>query len=197
MHFLYFEIISYLLGSIPNGLLIAKIFHNIDIRDYGSHNIGATNVTRTLGKKIGALVLLLDGLKAVLSLFLVSRHYSNEKIYLAITTVTVILGHIFPIWLKFKGGKGIACLLFSLLFLDYRIGLFFVIVWLLTFLLFRVSALSALISTFLTTFFSIPFSKNKEYFVMMLIILIITTYKHKENIKRIINNEELKFNKNK
>ena len=101
-----FEIFAYLCGSIPFGLIISKVFNKIDIREHGSHNIGSTNVARTLGKKWGAVVLLLDGFKAVLPLVLSKCIFNNSQFVLALTACFAILGHIFPIWLKFKGGKG-------------------------------------------------------------------------------------------
>lgn len=188
-----FEIFAYLCGSIPFGLIISKLAKNIDIREHGSHNIGSTNVARTLGKKWGALVLLLDGLKAVVALLLAKCFFGNDQLILAITTFIVVIGHIFPVWLKFKGGKGIACILFSLFVLDPKLGILFLASWILMFLIFRISALSALsamlIVTIATYFTSTP------YFILMIFLSILTFYKHKENIKRILKGEELKFKK--
>lgn len=193
--FILFEIFAYLCGSIPFGLIISKLAKNIDIREHGSHNIGSTNVARTLGKKWGALVLLLDGLKAVVALLVVKYFYCSCEITLAITTVVVVCGHIFPIWLNFKGGKGIACILFSLFVLDCKLGILFLAAWILMFILFKISALSALTAIIITTIAS--FFVSKAYFIMLIILSILTFYKHKDNIKRIINGEELKFKKEK
>ena len=187
------ELFTYLFSSIPFGLVVSKIFKKVDIREYGSHNIGSTNVARILGKKFGLIVLLLDGLKAVIPLFLVKYFFGYSEFLLALTAIVAVMGHIFSIWLKFKGGKGVATTLFSLLYIDYRIGLVFIILWLLVFLLFRVSSISALVSIFFTTIFVLSISRI--YFAMMLIIDSIIFYKHKENITRIINGEELSFNK--
>ena len=194
--FIIIELIAYLCGSIPSGLIVAKLVKNIDIREHGSHNIGSTNVTRTLGKKWGALVLFLDGLKAIIALYIAQFFYNNldpiqlQQI-LAITSAMAILGHIFPIWLKFKGGKGIACLLFSLFYLNPILGFTFLCTWIVIFVLFQTSSLSALSAVFVTTFVSLSISKS--YFLLLLCIGIITFYKHKDNIIRIINGEELKF----
>ena len=189
------ELFAYLCGSIPFGLIISKLVKNIDIREYGSHNIGSTNVARTLGKKWGALVLLLDGLKAVVALLVAKYFYGNNEIILATTTFVAVCGHIFSAWLDFKGGKGIACILFSLFVLDYRLGLLFLGTWILVFLLSKISALSALTAMLVVSVASFFVSVN--YFIMMIVLSILTFYKHKENIKRIISGEELKFKKNK
>lgn len=195
LQFLLLEAFAYLCGSIPFGLIISKIAKNIDIREHGSHNIGSTNVARTLGKKLGALVLLLDGLKAVVPLILTKYMYDGCRTAMAITTCVVILGHIFPVWLKFKGGKGVACLLFSLFVLDYRLGLVFLVSWLLLFALFRISALSALSGTIMVLIFS--FFISRVYFIMMLFLTLVIFLKHKENIKRLIKGEEFGFNNKK
>ncbi|MDD2839757.1 MAG: glycerol-3-phosphate 1-O-acyltransferase PlsY [Rickettsiales bacterium] len=193
--FFLIELFPYLCGSIPFGLLVSKLVNNIDIREHGSHNIGSTNVARTLGKKWGALVLLLDGLKAVIPLILVKYVYNGCEAAMAITACMVIIGHIFPVWLKFKGGKGIACLLFSLFVLDYRLGFVFLLSWLLIFAIFRISALSALSSVIITLVFS--FFISKVYFFMMLFLTLIIFFKHKENIERLIKGEEFGFNNKK
>ena len=190
-----FEIFAYLCGSIPFGLIISKLTKNIDIREYGSHNIGSTNVARVLGKKMGALVLLLDGGKALFAVLLAKYLFNDSQLVLAITTFTVVIGHIFSVLLKFKGGKGIACILFSLFVLDYKLGLLFLGTWILMFLLFKISALSALTAMIFTTITS--YFISKEYFIMMILLSCLTFYKHKSNIQRMLNGEELKFKKEK
>lgn len=190
-----FEIFAYLCGSIPFGLIISKMVKKIDIREYGSHNIGSTNVARTLGKKWGALVLLLDGSKALFAVLLAKYLYNNSQFILALTTFIVVIGHIFSIWLNFKGGKGIACILFSLFVLDYKLGLLFLLTWILMFLLFKISALSALTAMIATTIFS--YFISKEYCILMLTLSCLTFYKHKSNIQRILEGKELKFKNDK
>ena len=103
-----FELIAYFLGSIPFGLVVSKLVKHIDLRNYGSGNIGATNAVRVLNKKWGALVLFLDGMKAVVAILLVKYFVCPCPKILALTACVAVLGHIFPIWLKFKGGKGVA-----------------------------------------------------------------------------------------
>ncbi|HSQ97444.1 MAG TPA: glycerol-3-phosphate 1-O-acyltransferase PlsY [Rickettsiales bacterium] len=193
--FLLFELFAYLCGSIPFGLIISKLAKNIDIREHGSHNIGSTNVARTLGKKWGALVLLLDGLKATIPLLIAKYIFNYCETFMAVITCTIIIGHIFTIWLKFKGGKGVACLLFSLFVLDYRMGLVFLLSWILLFFLFRISALSALSAIIITLIFSLFISK--VYFIMMIFLSLIIFFKHIENIKRLLKGEEFGFNNKK
>ena len=193
--FIAFELFAYLCGSIPFGLIISKLVKNIDIREHGSHNIGSTNVTRTMGKKWGALVLLLDGMKAVVALLVVKHCYSNTQLVIAFTTFIIVVGHVFPIWLDFKGGKGIACILFSLFVINPKLGILFLATWVLMFILFRISALSALTAIVVTTIGS--YFVSEMYFMMMVSLAILTFYKHKDNINRILNGEELKFKKEK
>lgn len=183
--------LMYLCGSIPFGLIISKLVSGIDIREHGSNNIGSTNVARTIGKKWGAVVLLLDGLKALIPLLII-KHFDNSQFIIATLAIAIVLGHIFPVWLKFKGGKGIACILFSLFVIDYRIGALFLATWILMFLIFKISALSALTAVVVSTIAFIFVSKT--YFFMMLFLGVLTFYKHRSNIKRMLNGEELGFN---
>jgi len=196
MIFAFFGVIifGYLCGSIPFGLLVSKFAKNVDIRQYGSHNIGSTNVTRVLGKKWGALALLLDGLKAVIPLLLAKHLFGDCEYTLSLVMLATVLGHIFPVWLHFKGGKGIACILFSLFVINWILGLIFLLTWIVTFLLYKISALSALVAMIVTTAMSIFFSNI--YFVLLLVLSILTFYKHIENIKRLLNGDELGFKKN-
>ena len=193
MSILFLELFSYFCGSIPFGLIISKLVKNVDIREHGSHNIGSTNVARTLGKKWGAVVLLLDGFKAVIPLIVTKYVFAESQEMLVLMTFFVVIGHIFPVWLDFKGGKGIACILFSYFVLDYRLGFLFLLVWLIIFFVFKISALSALTAMLLVAvasyFISLP------YFVLSTVLTPIIFYKHKENIKRILSGEELKFKK--
>ena len=123
---------SYLLGSVPFGFLLTKIFLKKDIRDIGSGNIGATNALRTGSKLIGFTTLILDILKAIIPVIIVKIYYIE---YLYIASLSVFLGHVFPIWLKFKGGKGVATYVGILCCINIYLGLVFGIVWLITFLI--------------------------------------------------------------
>ena len=126
MEIFFIIIISYLMGSIPFGFLLTKIFLKKDIRKIGSGNIGATNALRTGNKTLGYCTLLLDILKAVIPIFII-KIYFQEYVY--ISSLCVFLGHIFPIWLKFKGGKGVATYVGILFCLNYIVGLIFVAIW--------------------------------------------------------------------
>ena len=180
--------ISYLMGSIPFGLILTKVFLKKDIRDVGSGNIGATNVLRTGNKIIGYFTLILDVLKAVLPVLYVKFNFP-ELIY--ISSLSVFLGHVFPIWLKFKGGKGVATYVGILFSINYILGLVFVISWLIIFFISKYSSLGSILASLIIPFF-IFFNPNyeNEYFFTIMFVLIF--YTHRENVKRLINKEESK-----
>ena len=179
---------SYLLGSIPFGFILTKFFLKKDIRNIGSGNIGATNALRTGNKLIGYLTLSLDILKAVIPVIFVKVYFIE---YLYIASLCVFLGHVFPIWLKFKGGKGVATYVGILCCLDIYLGVSFGLIWILTFILFKYSSLSSLLGTL-----SIPiinffiFNGNVIFFFIIMFVLIF--YTHRENIKRLLNRTESK-----
>ena len=127
-------IISYLMGSIPFGLILTKIFLKKDIRDIGSGNIGATNVLRTGNKIIGYLTLSLDILKAVIPVLYIKFNYP-ELVY--VSSLSVFIGHVFPLWLKFKGGKGVATYVGILFSINYILGFVFIASWLIIFFILR------------------------------------------------------------
>ncbi len=181
-------LISYLFGSIPFGLLLTKIFLKKDIREIGSGNIGATNVLRAGNKILGYSTLVLDILKAVLPILYI-KFFMND--YLYISALSIFIGHVFPIWLKFKGGKGVASYLGILCCLDIFTALIFGIVWISIFVLFKFSSLSSLLASLTIPIFHFFYNSNSDYyFYFMMFILIFFT--HKENIKRLRNNTESK-----
>ena len=180
---------GYLLGSIPFGLLITKFFLKKDVRDVGSGNIGATNVLRTGKKLLAALTLLLDVLKGYLSVYLTFQYY-NDFVYIA--ALMCFIGHIFPIWLKFKGGKGVAAYLGIILGLSFTLGVIFVLTWLIILFVFRFSSLSSIASSFIIfiyTFLLDDFVLSFYLFSTFVIIL----FTHKENIFRLKNKTENKI----
>ena len=130
----YVFVYSYFLGSIPFGLIITKKFLGKDIRDIGSGNIGTTNVLRTGNKSLAAATLLFDVLKGYVSI-IIAYKYFNELVYLS--ALTCFIGHIFPIWLKFKGGKGVATYLGIILGVSFELSIIFCVVWLLIAIIFR------------------------------------------------------------
>jgi glycerol-3-phosphate acyltransferase PlsY len=182
-------IYSYLLGSIPFGLILTKLFLKKDIRDVGSGNIGTTNVLRTGKKSLAAATLLLDLLKGYLSV-VITFHYFQDLI--SYSALLCFVGHIFPIWLKFKGGKGVATYLGVILALSYKFFLIFGIVWLVLTFLFRFASLSSMISTLIIFLYSY-FFENNNFSLILFIFFIIILYTHRENIVRLKNSSENKI----
>ena len=176
-----------LVGSIPFGLILAKHFLNVDLQTMGSGNIGATNVLRTGNKFLGYSTLLLDILKAVLPIIYVKLNYP-EFIY--ICSLSVFLGHVFPIWLKFKGGKGVATYVGMLIILNYFLGIVFGVVWVITYLISKYSSLGSILGSLSVPIFIFFYSNDNIMFYFIMFILIF--YTHRENVKRLINKEETK-----
>jgi len=188
MEYLTIGIISYLMGSIPFGFLLTKFFLKKDIREIGSGNIGATNALRTGNKLIGYTTLLLDITKAVVPVMYVKINYP-ELIY--ISSLCAFLGHVFPVWLKFKGGKGVATYVGILFVINFFLGIIFCISWGIIFLISRYSSLSSLIGSLIIPVYIFFIGEfNNVFFFGIMFILIF--YTHKENIKRLKNKEENK-----
>ena len=189
MDYLAVIISSYLLGSIPFGFILTKLFLKKDIRKIGSGNIGATNVLRSGNKLIGYLTLFFDILKAVIPVVYIKLNYP-DLIY--ISSLSVFLGHVFPIWLKFKGGKGVATYVGILFSINLIFGFIFCISWLLVFLLSKYSSLSSLVASLSVPLFL--FFTNGEQIIFFIILFVLIFYTHRENIKRLKNKEESKSN---
>ena len=187
MEYLIIALSAYLIGSIPFGFLLTKLFLNKDIRDIGSGNIGATNVLRTGNKLIGFTTLLLDISKAVLPVIFIKFNYQD---YIYIASLSVFLGHVFPVWLKFKGGKGVATYVGILLSINLVYGLVFIISWIIIFLFSRYSSLSSIIASLSVPIYLLVFENFNSIFYGIMFILIF--YTHKENVKRLKNKEESK-----
>ncbi len=188
MEFLTIGIISYLMGSIPFGFILTKIFLKKDIREIGSGNIGATNALRTGNKLVGYSTLLLDVIKAILPVLYVKINHP-ELIYIA--SLCAFLGHVFPVWLKFKGGKGVATYVGILFTINIFLGFIFCVSWLLIFLVSKYSSLSSLIGslTIPVYIFLNDQISNALFFGIMFVLIF---YTHRENIKRLKNKEESK-----
>ena len=186
---LYIFLIAYLSGSIPFGLVFTKIFLNKDIRKVGSKNIGATNVLRTGNKFVAGLTLIFDISKGFIPILL-TKHFFSDLIYLS--ALSAFLGHIFPIWLKFKGGKGIATYLGVIFALSINLGVIFCLSWILIIYITKYSSLSSIISSLLIFLFSIKYL-NFELSSFLFITFIIIIYTHRENILRIKNKTEDKI----
>ena len=181
-------LISYLMGSIPFGFILTKIFLKKDIREIGSGNIGATNALRTGNKILGYSTLVLDILKAITTVLFVKFNFP-EFIY--ISSLCVFLGHVFPIWLKFHGGKGVATYVGILFVIDIYLGLLFTFVWFFIFIIAKFSSLSSLIGSISIPIYFLFLSQfNDVLFFSTMFVLIFFT--HRENIKRLKNKEETK-----
>ena len=179
---------SYLLGSIPFGLVLTKIFLKKDIREIGSGNIGTTNVLRTGKKSLAVTTLMLDLLKGYFSIIITFTYFENLISYSALIC---FIGHIFPVWLKFKGGKGVATYLGVILALSYKFFLIFGITWLVLSFLFRYASLSSIISSLIVFVYSYFFINN--FSLILFIFFVIILYTHRENIVRLKNSEESKI----
>ena len=187
MDYIITALVSYLFGSIPFGYLFTKILLKKDIRNVGSGNIGATNVLRTGNKSLGYLTLVLDIAKAVVPVIFIKLNYP-DLVY--ISALCAFLGHLFPIWLKFKGGKGVATLVGILISINIYYALIFGIVWILTFLISKYSSLSSLFASISIPIYLIIIDQGNIIFFIIMFVLIF--YTHRENIKRLINKEETK-----
>ena len=178
---------SYLCGSIPFGLVISYIFKKDDPRSIGSKNIGATNVLRTAGVMLGLFTLILDILKGFIAIR-ITLMLNSDVVGLSMTFV--IIGHIFPIWLKFKGGKGVATFIGVLLAYNFQLFLLFTFTWLLCALLFKYSSLSAIIALITNLISTIVFDLNYIYFIIVSFLILI---KHFSNIQRLLTGNETKI----
>ena len=180
--------ISYLMGSIPFGFILTKIFLKKDIREIGSGNIGATNALRTGNKTIGYSTLVLDILKAITPIIYVKIFYQD---FLYIASLCAFLGHVFPIWLKFKGGKGVATYIGILFAINIYLGIIFIISWSITFFISKFSSLSSLVGAASIPIYLLILAQFNQliFFIIMFVLIFFT---HRENIKRLKNKEETK-----
>ena len=186
---LYVFVYSYLLGSIPFGLIIIKVFLGKDIRKVGSGNIGTTNVLRTGKKSLAAATLLFDVLKGYFSI-LITHNYFNDLIYLS--ALICFIGHIYPVWLKFKGGKGVATYLGVILGISLNLGIVFGVTWIVIAIIFRYSSLSSILGSMTVWIYSILFTNELQGYLLFFLSIIIF-FTHKENIIRLKNSKETKI----
>jgi glycerol-3-phosphate acyltransferase PlsY len=188
MELFFIVSISYLMGSIPFGYIFTKIFLKKDIRDIGSGNIGATNALRTGNKLLGYSTLIFDVLKAVVPILIIKFNYPE---FIFLSSLLIFVGHVFPVWLNFKGGKGIAVYVGILFSLNYILVLIFAFFWFVILVIFRFSSLSSLTASLIIPFYQFLFIDNNNYY-FYIIMFILIFYTHRENIKRLINNTESK-----
>jgi glycerol-3-phosphate acyltransferase PlsY len=193
---------SYLSGSIPFGLILAKVITGKDIRKIGSGNIGATNVFRTGSKILSILTLILDALKGFFPVVITQKFFPE---YFQISCLIVFLGHIFPLWLKFKGGKGVATYLGVLFALSYELSILFIFTWIVVLLIFKFSSVSSIFSSltvFIVTFFRESIGKTiiqdfditSNLKILLFIFFILIVFTHQKNIYNLKNKTEKKIN---
>lgn len=193
-------IATYLISAIPFGLVIAKIFAKKDIRELGSKNIGATNVARVVGKKLGFVTLILDGLKGAIMVVIARFSFpevGNLNLFLVLISAIAVLGHIYPIYLRFKGGKGVATTIAVLFAIDLKLGGFVTLFWILTFAIFRISSVSSLTAIFSSILVTYYFEAPIEQTILCCVLFAVVLVRHKENIARLISGEEKSFAKKK
>lgn len=182
-------IYSYFLGSIPFGLVITRVFLNQDIRKLGSGNIGTTNVLRTGKKSLAIATLIFDALKGYISV-IISLIYFNDLVFLS--ALICFIGHIFPIWLNFKGGKGVAVYLGIIMALSFPLAIVFGVSWILIALIFKYSSLSSIIGVSTVLAYSIILNDYSLSFYLFINFIIIL-FTHRENIRKLKNSEETKI----
>lgn len=185
--------ICYLLGSIPFGYIVGKMFKKIDIRELGSGNIGATNVFRMLGPSLASLVLMGDIGKGILSIYLVRFLNIDNLLISTIAGLVVICGHDWSIFLGFKGGKGIATTFGVVFALNPTISILAVIVWGIVLVTTRYASLSSILAIISILIFTILFKQPYEYIMFSAIILVLGIFNHKDNIKRLRSGNERKI----
>lgn len=185
-------VIGHVFGSIPSGLWIVKSLFDLDIREYGSKNIGTTNVFRTVGAKTAILVLVLDMLKGIIAVALVNYYFADPFLDV-ITALGALLGHNYSVFLGFKGGKGVATGLGLLVFLMPKVSLGGFLVWLVLVLATRYVSLGSIIAAIFTPVFAWYFDYPDAYVVFGFIAGVFVIIRHKENIKRLLNGTESKI----
>lgn len=183
-------IISYLLGSIPSGLILSKIFYKKDIRRYGSGNIGATNVFRECGIYIASITLMLDFLKGM-SVIIIAKAFEYD--FPVLYGFVSVIGHIFPVWLKFRGGKGIATVSGVLVALNPFIFIIMLIIWILLFKMYHFSSLASLLSISLSIMILVATYKSYTDVFFAILTLLLIIYRHKDNIYRLCMKKESKI----
>lgn len=190
--FIILFIVAYLVGSIPNALWIGKVFKGLDVRNYGSGNVGATNASRVLGWKLGVLVLSLDVLKGAVFVY-IAKLINLDDIYLVLVSLAPILGHSYSIYLKFKGGKAVATSLGVFTVLVPKVILVLLVIFLITVFLTQYVSVASITVALLLPIFTFILYNNIIYTIFSLIIGLLVVCKHKSNIINLINGKEDKY----
>lgn len=189
---------AYLLGSISFAVLMSKVFHLPDPRSYGSHNPGATNVLRSGKKAAAALTLLGDATKGWLAVWLMKHFAPHDETFLmlvALASLAVFLGHLFPVFLRFRGGKGVATTLGILLALNVWLGLGALATWLLMVALFRLSSLAALTAAVAAPIYALALGLPHEWALASALISLLLIWRHKGNIRNLLAGKETRIDK--
>ncbi len=195
---LLFLVLTYFVAAVPFGLVLAKIFGKEDIRQVGSGNIGATNVARVLGKRLGLATLILDGVKGAIMVIIARYLFANVQflsVFLSFVGAVAVVAHIFPIYLQFKGGKGVATTLAVLLAINPIIGLLSCSAWFIIFAFTRISAIASVASMLITVGFTFYYNAFAEEILLAIFLTILIFIRHKENIDRILKGTEPQFGK--
>ena len=192
---LFFVVLAYLIGSLNFAIIVCKIAGLPDPRQEGSRNPGATNVLRMGGKKLAAIVMAGDALKGLIPV-LIARAFDIHGLELSFVAMAAVLGHMYPIFFRFQGGKGVATILGAIFGLSAFVGLLVVLTWFIIAKLFKYSSLASLCSIILLPIYLVIFS-NTAYVAPMIIIMILIVYRHRQNIQRLINRTEPKIGKKK
>ncbi|WP_062104970.1 glycerol-3-phosphate 1-O-acyltransferase PlsY [Bacillus niameyensis] len=190
MQYILVFLVAYLLGSIPSGLIVGKVFYKIDIREHGSGNLGATNSFRTLGKKAGTVVIIADTLKGTLAIFLPVL-FGFDDIHPLIAGIFAVVGHMFPIFANFRGGKAVATSGGLLLGYDPILFISLVIVFLISLKLSKYVSLSSIIVSIFAIIYTL-FTKDIPLIIIVTILAVFVIVRHRTNIKRIRNKTEPK-----
>lgn len=187
-------IISYLLGNISGGMIFGKLLFNKDIREYGSKNAGTTNALRVFGLKAGVLTFIVDLLKSILACFIGMKLLGLNGVLLS--GIFVVLGHNWPIFLNFKGGKGIASSFGFIIFLDYKIAIVAILIFVTIVILSKYISLASMLATTLVLPISYIFFRYRNIYVLLTLLFLasLSIYRHKSNIQRLINGNENKIN---
>lgn len=193
---LTFIFFTYLVAAIPFGLVLSLTIAKKDIRKLGSGNIGATNVTRNCGKLLGFLTLILDGLKGAIMVILAQACFgkaANFEVFVSVVGAAAVIGHIFPVYLKCKGGKGVATTIAVLVAINPFVGLFTCLSWLAIFIFTRTVSIASIAAILSTLGFVFYIGETNSQILLVTLLAFLIVVRHLENIKRILNNEEAKL----
>ncbi len=193
---LIFLAATYFVASIPFGLILTKKYLGKDVRSEGSGNIGATNVMRVGGKKLGILTFLLDALKGMLMVIFARFMFYDIKylhLFLALVSFIAVIGHVYPIYLDFKGGKGVATAIAVLFALDPSVGFLVIVFWIMSFLMFRISAIASMLAIFSSILLSCHYESPTSQVVLCTFLTALIIIRHKENIMRMLMGQENKM----